>query len=193
MDANGDTRHDQTMRSLGVLVLRFTVGGYLAVHGAQKLFGSFGGYGIEGTGGFFDNIGLKPGRHLAALAGMTEFGGGVLTATGIAHPLGPAATAGAMAVATATHLPKGPLAATGGYELPLTNLAALVALASMSPGPLRLGPRLSPKLTGATLAATVVISGVLVRQVLMAQRAPEPASATTEPATTEPATDSTSS
>jgi len=130
------------MRTLGLLGLRITVGGYLAVHGAQKLFGAFGGHGLDGTGQFFEGIGLKPGRELAALAGAGEFGAGLLTAAGVAHPLGPVAAGGVMAVASSTHIPKGPLAMNGGFELPLTNLAALLAIASAGPGPLRLGPRL---------------------------------------------------
>src|SRR5215213_3087085 len=111
------------MRYVGQLVLRLVLGSYLAAHGAQKLFGSFGGHGLEGTGKFFETIGLKPGRQMAALSGAAEFGGGVLTATGIAHPLGPIALTSVMAAAGSTHVPKGPLAAQGGFELPLTNLA----------------------------------------------------------------------
>lgn len=102
---------------------RVVVGGYLAVHGAQKLFGLFGGHGIEGTAKGFEHIGLTPGREMAILAGVSELGGGLLTATGIAEPIGPLAVAGVMTVATAVHRKGGPLAANGGFELPLTNLA----------------------------------------------------------------------
>ena len=113
---------------------RAVLGGYLAVHGAQKLFGSFGGAGLDGTAELFDKIGLTPGRQMAALAGATELGGGVLTATGALHPLGPVAVASTMAVATAVHRKAGPLATKGGYELPLTNLAFAVVLATARPG-----------------------------------------------------------
>ena len=112
---------------------RAVLGGYLAVHGAQKLFGSFGGAGLDGTAELFDKIGLTPGRQMAALAGATELGGGVLTATGALHPLGPVAVASTMAVATAVHRKAGPMATKGGYELPLTNLAFALVLATARP------------------------------------------------------------
>src|SRR5882672_7511560 len=104
-------------------VARLVLGGYLAAHGAQKLFGLFGGPGIEGTAKGFEHIGLTPAREMAMLAGAAELGGGLLTATGIADPLGPIAIAGTMTVATVVHRKAGPLAANGGFELPLTNLA----------------------------------------------------------------------
>lgn len=157
------------MRDLALLGLRATVGGYLAIHGAQKLFGSFGGYGLDGTGGFFESIGLVPGRELAAIAGGAELGGGALTALGLASPLGPVAIASTMATAVATHLPKGPLSANGGYELPLTNLAAALVLATVGPGRIRLGGRLSTPVSilvtlGAAGASAYTISKVLAAQ-----------------------------
>ncbi|MEW6637937.1 MAG: DoxX family protein, partial [Actinomycetota bacterium] len=71
------------MRNLAAVVLRLVVGGFLAGHGAQKLFGSFGGPGIEGTSGFMESLGLRPGKPWAVLAGLSEFGGGTLTALGL--------------------------------------------------------------------------------------------------------------
>src|SRR6266568_83059 len=73
---------------LGLLILRFVVGLTLAAHGAQKLFGWFGGYGLDGTGQFMETLGFHPGRRHAALAGLTEAGGGVLLALGLLTPLG---------------------------------------------------------------------------------------------------------
>ena len=102
---------------------RAVLGGYLAAHGAQKLFGSFGGAGLDGTAEMFERLGLTPGRQMATLAGVSELTGGLLTATGVADPLGPIAVASTMAVATAVHRKGGPFATKGGYELPLTNLA----------------------------------------------------------------------
>jgi putative oxidoreductase len=61
----------------------------MAGHGAQKLFGSFGGPGMEGTTGFMEMLGLQPGRPWAVLADISEFGGGVLTLLGFLNPLGP--------------------------------------------------------------------------------------------------------
>ncbi len=78
---------------LGLLILRFVVGLTLAAHGAQKLFGWFGGYGLDGTGQFMETLGFHPGRRHAALAGLTEAGGGVLLALGLLTPLGAALVA----------------------------------------------------------------------------------------------------
>ena len=147
------------MRHTGLLMARAVFGGYLAVHGAQKLFGSFGGAGLDATGAAFDSMGMRPGKAMAALAGASELGGGVLTATGIAEPLGPLAIAGTMAVAATVHRKQGPLAQNGGFELPLTNLALAVALLSSGSGRWRVGPSLPKPLTrlafvgGAALAA----------------------------------------
>jgi hypothetical protein len=82
------------LRNLGLLITRVIFGSYLAVHGAQKLFGSFGGHGLDATGAGFESLGMKPGKVMAAVAGASELGGGVLTAAGIADPLGPLAIAG---------------------------------------------------------------------------------------------------
>jgi putative oxidoreductase len=141
------------MRSVLLLGARAVVGGYLAVHGAQKLFGAFGGPGLDKAAAGFERIGLAPGRQMAALAGATELGGGLLTAAGIADPAGPLAIIGAMTVASATHRANGPLAAKGGFELPLTNLAAAAALAATGPGRFRIGPPLTRPLT--TVAAAI--------------------------------------
>jgi putative oxidoreductase len=98
-------------------------------HGAQKLFGWFGGYGLEGTGGFFSqNLGLEPGLLWAALVGGVEFFGGLLLALGLLTRPAALAIAVVMAVAVlAVHLPNGFFWTSGGYEYPL--LWGLIALA----------------------------------------------------------------
>lgn len=126
------------MRSVALLATRAVLGGYVAGHGAQKLFGSFGGPGIEGAGAFFDTLGLRPGRQMATVASVSELAGGFLTITGAASPLGPLAILGTAAVAATTHRKSGPFAADGGYELPLTNAVAAVLLAASGPGALRI-------------------------------------------------------
>src|SRR5919205_1146500 len=70
-------------------IVRIAQGSLMAGHGAQKLFGSFGGPGLEGTSGLMEMLGMRPGRPWAYLAGLSEFGGGVLTALGLFNPLGP--------------------------------------------------------------------------------------------------------
>src|ERR1700683_1546054 len=122
------------MRDSALLGLRLTLGGCLAAHGAQKLFGSFGGPGLDKAGAGFEHIGLKPGKAFAALAGGSELAGGILTAARAAHPVGPGALAGAMAVASLAHADNGPLLQKGGFELPATNLAAALALLGAGPG-----------------------------------------------------------
>jgi len=169
------------MRNTALLAGRVVLGAYLSVHGAQKLFGAFGGGGLDATGAGFDRLGLKPGRAMATLAGVSELGGGVLTAAGIADPLGPIAIAGAMSVAVTVHRKSGPLAAKGGYELALTNLALATVLAATSPGTLRLGPRLPKPLTALVLTGATALTAVSLAQLLTA-RPPEPPPAT-EPAT----------
>src|SRR5690606_7857285 len=105
----------------------------------QKLFGVFGGNGLDATAAGFETIGLTPGKPMAALAGASELAGGVLTATGIADPLGPVAIASTMTVATLVHRKAGPLASNGGYELALTDLAFAALVAAARPRGYRIG------------------------------------------------------
>lgn len=122
------------MRNAALLGIRLTLGGYLAAHGAQKLFGSLEGPGLDKAGAGFEHLGLRPGKAFAALAGGAELTGGVLTAAGAGSPIGPLALAGAMSVAALTHADKGPLMQKGGFELPATNLAAALVLLATGPG-----------------------------------------------------------
>ena len=71
---------------LGLTLLRVVIGALFFGHGTQKLFGWFGGHGIEGTAGFFESLGLKPGRRHATAAGAAEAGGGALVALGFLTP-----------------------------------------------------------------------------------------------------------
>ena len=115
---------------LGLFLIHATVGVLLAGHGAQKLFGWFGGHGIEGTGGFFEGLQLRPGRHMALAAGASEFFGGALLALGLATPLAALVIASTMLVASSTaHAGKGPWASNGGWELPLTCAIVAIGLA----------------------------------------------------------------
>jgi putative oxidoreductase len=121
--------------NLGLLVLRVVVGLLFVGHGAQKLFGVFGGYGIEGTGGFFEQIGLKPGKLHASAAGAMELGGGLLLALGLLTPVASAVLIAVMTAAVITvHYPKGVWASDGGYEYNLVLSAIAFALAGVGPG-----------------------------------------------------------
>ena len=159
------------MRNAALLGTRLVLGGYLAVHGAQKLFGMFGGSGLEKAGAGFDRIGLSPGKQMAAAAGITELAGGVLTAAGIADPAGPLAIMGAMSVAATTHRAKGPLSSRGGFELPLTNLAAAATLAVAGPGKFRLGPALPRPLAVVSAVGGGLLAAGLVARMLTAEPA----------------------
>ncbi len=123
------------MKNLALLTLRVVTGGLLAGHGAQKLFGSFRGPGMEGTSGMMESMGMKPGKPWAALAGLSEFGGGSLTALGFLNPLGPLGVIGAMTIATGKVHGVSPIwAQEGGPELPVTNTAVAAALVMAGPG-----------------------------------------------------------
>ena len=113
----------------GALALRIPVGIVFAAHGAQKLFGWFGGYGLEGSGQFFASVGLNPGYLLALLAGLAEFFGGLALVAGLLVRPAAAALAFAMLVAIfALHWGKGFFAASGGYEFALALFAASLSL-----------------------------------------------------------------
>ncbi len=172
-------------RDLALLAGRTILGGYLAAHGAQKLFGTFGGTGLDKAGAGFERIGLRPGRFMAGAAGVSEFGGGVLTALGLATPLGPVAIAGAMSVASAVHRAEGPFSAKRGFELPLSNLGAALVLAATGPGRYTIdakrGTALPKWLAGTIiLGATASSAGALSMLLRTAPAAPTP------PPTTEP-------
>jgi putative oxidoreductase len=119
----------------GLLIIRLGLGLILFAHGGQKLFGWFGGYGLDGTAGFFDSIGHRPGRRMAMLAGLSEAGGGVLLVLGLFTPLAAAMLIGTMIVASVSvHAQQGLWATNGGYELPLTNAFVATALAFTGAG-----------------------------------------------------------
>jgi putative oxidoreductase len=123
------------MKNLGLLVLRLTLGTLMAGHGAQKLFGWFKGPGLHGTSGFMEMLGIKPGRIWGPTAAFGEFSGGVLTALGFLWPMGPLNIMAAMTVAARRAHWKLPLwASQGGAELPMTNIAAALVLATSGPG-----------------------------------------------------------
>jgi putative oxidoreductase len=121
--------------NIALLLLRVVAGLVMAAHGAQKLFGWFGGYGIAGTAGFFEQIGFRPGRPFATAAALAEFLGGLLIAVGFLGPIGPAIVLSTMIVAAVSvHWPKGLFAQNGGYELPLVYGIIAVVLALTGPG-----------------------------------------------------------
>ncbi len=118
-----------TQSSWAPLALRIPVGLIFVAHGAQKLFGWFGGYGLEGTGQWMASIGLAPGYLMALLAGSAEFFGGLALVLGLLVRPAAAALAFAMLVAIFTvHIGKGLFVANNGYEFGLALLAVAVSL-----------------------------------------------------------------
>jgi putative oxidoreductase len=148
--------------NLALLGLRLAVGLGFAAHGTQKLFGWFGGHGIDGTAGFFEQIGLRPGKVHAWTAGATEFFGGLLIALGLITPI---AAAGLIAVMTAAvltvHLKNGFFVTNQGYEYNLVLAAAVFALAGIGAGQWSLDNALSIDLTGTGWALAALGAGVL--------------------------------
>jgi putative oxidoreductase len=115
---------------VGLLLIHVVIGVLLAGHGAQKLFGVFGGYGLEGTGAYMEGLGLRPGKFFAAAAGGAELVGGLLLAAGLFTPLAAALIAATMFVAARTdHAGKGLWVFNGGAEYVLTIAAVVLALA----------------------------------------------------------------
>lgn len=149
---------------IGLLILRLAMGGLLTGHGSQKLFGWFSGPGLKGTSGWLESMGLKPGTPWATAASTSEFGGGMLTALGFLHPLGPIGTMGAMIMATAkAHWGKPIWVTKGGAELPVTNMATALALTLLGPGRFSLD-----NLFGIRLPRWMVVSAVTVEAVMLA-------------------------
>lgn len=164
------------MGDLGLLVLRLVTGGLLAGHGAQKGFGAFGGVGFQGVAGWMESLGLKPGQAWAGLAVAGELGGGALTALGLANPLGPLLASSAMAMAWAKgHAGKPIWASEGGGELPLTNIAATMAVAMTGPGRYSLDNLLGIRVPGWMTALTVLGSlGTLIYAMMVQPEPSEP-------------------
>jgi putative oxidoreductase len=120
---------------LALFVLRVVVGLLFAGHGAQKLFGAFGGGGLDGTAGMFDNIGLRPGTLHARAAGTAEFMGGVLIAVGLFTPFAAAALIAVMTAAVLTvHAPNGIWNTNKGYEYNLVLASIMFALSGIGAG-----------------------------------------------------------
>jgi putative oxidoreductase len=120
---------------LGFLIARLVIGLLIAAHGAQKLFGWFGGHGLKATGEFFGKLGFQPGRLYATSAGLGELVSGLLIALGFLGPVGPAILLAVMIVAAiSVHWRNGLFAATNGIELPLLYGTAAVRFALAGPG-----------------------------------------------------------
>jgi putative oxidoreductase len=122
-------------------------------HGTQKLFGWFGGYGLDATGGAFESMGLRPGKRHATAAGVAETAGGVLMALGALTPIASTVISGVMITAIRkAHIKNGPWVTNGGYEYNLVLIGASMALAETGPGSPSVDAALFPNFKGSTWA-----------------------------------------
>ncbi|WP_308639190.1 DoxX family protein [Paenibacillus silvisoli] len=127
------------MLDLGLLLIRLVIGVTLMGHGAQKLFGWFGGYGPKGTGGWMESVGFKPGVLMAVLAGLAEMTGGLLFAAGLLPTIGAALIVLAMLGAIKVHVANGYWVDKGGFEYPFALAAVAIAIALIGPGAYAIG------------------------------------------------------
>jgi putative oxidoreductase len=147
---------------IGTLGARLTIGALFVGHGTQKLFGWFGGHGVEGTGGFFESsLGLAPGKRHAIAAGVSESRGGTLLTHGAVTPGAAAPVTGTM-VNPKRKAPKanGPWVSDGGYEYNLVLIAAMTALADTGPGKPSVDAARMPWLKGPAFALMALAAGV---------------------------------
>jgi putative oxidoreductase len=168
---------------LGRLIARGVIGSLFIGHGTQKLLGSFGGPGLEGTDQMMTALEMRPARRNSLAAGVTETAGGALLVAGLATPLAAASLIGVMVTAIRkVHLPNGPWAANGGWEYNAVLIAALAVLAEDGPGDLSLDAVTGLERRGAKWALGALALGAAASTVTieLGRRAPaEPASAGT--------------
>jgi putative oxidoreductase len=156
---------------IGLLLLRFSVGLTLAAHGAQKLFGWFGGPGLDGTAQGLEGLGFVPGRRHAVMAGLTEFGGGLLLALGLLTPVAAAVVFAVMLVAGGSaHLKQGFFITRGGFEYTLVLGVAGLSVAFTGPGLLSLDAVLNLPLAGALWGVAAALVGLTGAGIQLAAR-----------------------
>jgi putative oxidoreductase len=173
--------------NLGRLLLRLTIGGTFFVHGTQKLFGWFGGYGPDGTGQFFESLGLRPGKRNAIAAGATEAGGGVLVALGACTPLAAAGLSAVMITALRTAVwNEGIKPATGEHEVLLA--AGALALTETGPGAPSVDSALGMERTGLGWTLAAFGAGAAGSAMAISRGRREPAATAPAPPAGAPAT-----
>lgn len=174
---------------IGRLLLRIAVGGFFVGHGTQKLFGWFGGNGLEATGQMFEQgLGLRPGKRHALAAGVAEAGGGALLVLGAATPIAASLITATMITATQkVHLAKGPWITDGGYEYNAVLIAAVLALTETGPGSPSVDEAIGSKAHGPKWAALALLLGIIgaagADAVNQAPPAPDTPAEPAEPAT----------
>lgn len=163
---------DKVLRDLSLLAARLTLGGTMAAHGAQKLFGAFGGPGIEGASQFMGSLGFQPGEKYARASSMSELTAGALIVLGALGPVGPAMVVSVMLTAIETvHRPKGFWNAGGGYEMNVMYMMLALLLATEGYGSFSLDGALGlHRKTGATLGWLALAGGAAAAYGILQQR-----------------------
>jgi putative oxidoreductase len=164
---------------IGRLLLRTVVGGLFVGHGTQKLFGWFGGAGLDTTAQGFEHLGLRPGKPNAIAAGAAEAGGGALLALGLETPFAASVLTATMLTAIhRVHAKNGPWVTNGGYEYNLVLIAAALALAEVGPGPLSLDAARGRERSGSHWALAALAAGAVgaLGSHALAEMGPAPAS-----------------
>jgi putative oxidoreductase len=155
----------------GLAILRIFVGLLVAAHGSQKLFGWFGGGGIDGTAGMVGSLGYRPKKEMALLAGATEFGAGLLLAGGLFTAIAAMALIGQfLNIVVAVHLRNGVWNTKGGYEFPLTLATASGTFALTGPGSWSIDHALGWTFGGIGWFITALLGGVLAGGLVLASR-----------------------
>jgi putative oxidoreductase len=168
---------------LGLLIVRLVIGITLAAHGSQKLLGWFGGGGIAGTGPFFEQLGFRPGRFHAALAGIAETAGGLLLAAGLLTPFAAASVIGVMVVAAGSvHWGKGFFLQTGGFEYTLVLAGSALAIAFTGPGAISLDRSLGLSWSSSWGGLVALVLGLLGGAAELVTRKTAPAASTQQAA-----------
>jgi putative oxidoreductase len=161
--------------AIGLLLLRLTVGLTLAAHGAQKLFGWFGGPGLDAAGQGLAGLGFHPGRRHALMAGLVETAGGLLLALGLFTPAAAAIVFSVMIVAAVSaHVRQGFFAHQGGFEYNLVLGVAGLTVAFTGPGTLSLDALIGAPMGGAAWGVAAFAVGVIGSTLQLAQRRPAP-------------------
>jgi putative oxidoreductase len=155
---------------VGLLILRLAVGGLFIGHGTQKLFGWFGGYGLKGSGGFFESLGYRPGPFMALIGGTTEVLGGIFLASGFLTPLGAAMVVGVMLNAIVSA--KFSQGLWNGYELDLLYAVAATTLAFTGAGTYSLDSVIGWDFAGTEWGIGALALGAVIGTMTLATRRP---------------------
>jgi putative oxidoreductase len=161
----------------GLAILRIFVGLLVAAHGSQKLFGWFGGGGIDGTAEMFGSLGYRPRREMAVLGGATEFGAGLLLAGGLFTAIAAMALIGQfLNIIVSVHLRNGVWNTKGGFEFPLTLGVAIAMFALTGPGSWSIDNAIGWTFGGVGWFITALLGGLVAGGLVLASRRVEVAS-----------------